>query len=335
MNQTMTTNRKIRGALSIPVLTGIILTVLCAVNGKAMIANKTGFNFFVLYTAIVMLTTMALSINLNSGRFDFSLGSIAVLASVLSCRITFALLHGGTGSAVLMLVLNIVIGAAIGLASGMIYVTLRIPPIITSLGVTLVLEGVTFTITEGKYVMNEVRNASMSAFAGNWIWSALLIAAVLAVMIWIFDHTEFGYNYAALKSNQKVAVNTGIDEVKNAVICYAICGGLMGIVGFLQAARSTSINGGALNFGSIAIMFTAFLPMFIGSYIGKYCNEKIGFLLAALCMSMLNSTFAAFSNEISASMQSIINAVLLVVFLIYLSNEDLLKRLLRSSAERG
>jgi ribose transport system permease protein len=183
--------------------------------------------------------------------------------------------------------------------------------------------------------MNEVRNASMSAFAGNWIWSALLIAAVLALMIWIFDHTEFGYNYAALKSNQKVAVNTGIDEVKNAVICYAICGGLMGIVGFLQAARSTSINGGALNFGSIAIMFTAFLPMFIGSYIGKYCNEKIGFLLAALCMSMLNSTFAAFSNEISASMQSIINAVLLVVFLIYLSNEDLLKRLLRSSAERG
>ena len=183
--------------------------------------------------------------------------------------------------------------------------------------------------------MNEVRNASMSAFAGNWIWSALLIAAVLAFMIWIFDHTEFGYNYAALKSNQKVAVNTGIDEVKNAVICYAICGGLMGIVGFLQAARSTSINGGALNFGSIAIMFTAFLPMFIGSYIGKYCNEKIGFLLAALCMSMLNSTFAAFSNEISASMQSIINAVLLVVFLIYLSNEDLLKRLLRPSAERG
>ena len=58
MNQTMTTNRKVRGALSIPVLTGIILTVLCAVNGKAMIANKTGFNFFVLYTAIVMLTTM-------------------------------------------------------------------------------------------------------------------------------------------------------------------------------------------------------------------------------------------------------------------------------------
>ena len=98
----------------------------------------------------------------------------------------------------------------------------------------------------------------------------------------------------------------------------------MGIVGFLNATRSTTINGGQLNFSSISIMFTAFLPMFIGSYISRLTNEKIGFLLAALCMSMLNSTFAVFSNEVNASMQAIINAVLLVVFLIYLSNEHLL-----------
>jgi ribose transport system permease protein len=46
-------------------------------------------------------------------------------------------------------------------------------------------------------------------------------------------------------------------------------------------------------------------------------------------MSMLNSTFAAFSNEVSASAQSIINAVLLVLFLIWLSNERRLKQILR------
>ena len=102
----------------------------------------------------------------------------------------------------------------------------------------------------------------------------------------------------------------------------------MGIVGFLNMSRSSNINGGSLSFGSIGIMFTAFLPMFIGGYIGRFSNEKLGFLLAAVCMSMLNSTFAVFSNQISASTQSIINAVLLVVFLIYLNNEGLLKKLL-------
>lgn len=151
--------------------------------------------------------------------------------------------------------------------------------------------------------------------------------SVLLISIAIFDYTKFGYDYNALKNGQKVAVNTGIKEIPNAIGCYVICGGLMGIVGFLNAARNTTINGGQLNFGSISIMFTAFLPMFIGSYISRFTNEKIGFFLAALCMSMLNSTFAVFSNEVNASMQAIINAVLLVVFLIYLSNEQLLVKI--------
>ena len=292
-----------------------------------MLPNRISFNFFVLYAAVIMITTFALSINLNSGRFDFSLGSMAVLSSVLASKLTYSLLSGGAGSAISILLLSIVFGALLGLISGLIYVALRIPPIITSLGVTLIYEGITFTVTGGKYVMDEVRSSSMSAFSGNWYYSAILILLVLAFITFLFDHTKFGYNYKALQSGQKVAVNTGIREVPNALWCYLICGALMGIVGFLSAARSSSINGGSLNFGSISIMFTAFLPMFIGGYIGRFSNDKLGYLMAALCMSMLNSTFAVFANSVNASTQSIINAVLLVVFLIYLNNEGLLLKI--------
>jgi ribose transport system permease protein len=325
----MKVSRRIIGTLAIPCIAAAVLLIICAIGGKSMIANATSFNYFVQYIAIVMITTMALSVNLGSGRFDFSLGSMAVLSSILAAKVTSAILNGGTGSAVMMLVLGIVFGAVLGLASGALYVTLKIPPIITSLGVTLIYEGIAFTVTSGKYVMDEVRNPSMTAFAGNWYFHAVIIAVVLALMIFLFDHTRFGYDCKALQSGQKVAVNTGIREIPNALWCYVICGALMGIVGFLSAARSSNINGGALNFGSIGIMFTAFLPMFIGGYIGRFSNDKLGYFLAAVCMSMLNSTFAAFSNEVSASMQSIINAVLLVVFLIYLNNEGLLKKLFK------
>ena len=325
----MKLSRRVIGTLAIPCIVAAVLLILCAIGGRSMIANRTSFNYFVQYTAIVMITTMALSVNLNSGRFDFSLGSMAVLSSVLAAKTTVLITKGGAGSAVVMLALGILFGAVLGLASGALYVSLKIPPIIISLGVTLIFEGITFTVTSGKYVMDEVRNPSMTAFAGNWYYPAILIAATLALMIFLFDHTRFGYEYKALQSGQKVAVNTGIREIPNALFCYVICGALMGVVGFLSAARSSNINGGSLNFGSIGIMFTAFLPMFIGGYIGRFSNDKFGYLLAALCMSMLNSTFAAFSNEISASMQSIINAVLLVLFLIYLNNEGLLKKLFK------
>lgn len=317
------------GTLAIPAIFLIVLGALCIFNGREMISNATSFNNFVIYTAIVMITTIALSINLNSGRFDFSLGSMALLSSVLSAQLSYAILGGGSGSAILMLALNIVFGALIGLISGALYVTLRLPPIITSLGVTLIFEGVIYTLTSGKYVMKEVQNASMAAFTGSWIYPLIIIVVVLALVILVFDHTKFGYNYNALRNGQKVAVNTGIKEIPNALACYTICGALMGIVGFLNTIRNSNINGGQLNFASIGIMFTAFLPMFIGGYIAKYSNDKLGYLLAALCMSMLNSTFAVFSNEISASMQSIVNAVLLVLFLIYLNNQGLLKRIFK------
>lgn len=317
------------GAIAIPLLVAILLQGLCIIKGRTMIANMTSFDNFVVYIAIVMITTIALSINLNSGRFDFSLGSMATLSSVLGAKITYSVLDGGNYSALMMFVLTLLIGMLLGLISGILYVVLHLPPIITSLGVTLIYEGILFTITEGRYVMKEVQNKSMTAFTGNWIYAAIIIVAVLLISIAIFDYTKFGYDYNALKNGQKVAVNTGIKEIPNAIGCYVICGGLMGIVGFLNAARNTTINGGQLNFGSISIMFTAFLPMFIGSYISRFTNEKIGFFLAALCMSMLNSTFAVFSNEVNASMQAIINAVLLVVFLIYLSNEQLLVKILQ------
>ncbi|MCM1064486.1 MAG: sugar ABC transporter permease [Eubacterium sp.] len=323
----MNASKRITGTLAIPVIAAILLEAVCLGNGQHIISNMRSFNNFVVYTAIVMVTTMALSINLNSGRFDFSLGAMAALSAVAGAKVSYALLGGGAGSAGLMLFVTVVAGAILGLISGALYVSLKIPPIITSLGVTLIYEGILYTVTGGKYVMAEVQNPSMSGFVGTWVYAAVIIAAVLAFMIIVFDYTKFGYDYNALKNGQKVAVNTGIREIRNAIGCYVISGALMGIVGFLNAARNTNINGGQLNFGSISIMFTAFLPMFIGSYISRFSNEKLGFLLAAVCMSLLNSTFAALSNVVTASMQSIINAVLLVVFLIYLNNEKLLVRI--------
>lgn len=323
----MSTSKRIVGIFAIPVIAFAILEALCLGHGQQIITNSKSFDNFIVYTAIVMITTIALSINLNSGRFDFSLGAMAALSAVIGAKLSYAILGGGAGSAIVMFVITVIAGALLGLLSGVLYVVLRIPPIITSLGVTLIYEGLLYTITSGKYVMSEVQNPSMSSFVGTWVYAAIIIVVVLALIILIFDHTKFGFDYNALKNGQKVAVNTGIREIPNAIGCYVICGGLMGIVGFLNAARNTNINGGQLNFGSIAIMFTAFLPMFIGSYIGRFCNEKIGFLMAAVVMSLLNSTFAVFSNEVSASMQSIINAVLLVVFLIYLNNEGLLVRI--------
>ena len=306
--------KRIIGTLAIPGIAFVIALLVCSNQGVILFETQGNWILFLRATASVMLTTFALSLNLNSGRFDFSIGSIALVSSVVSATIC---INAGLPTAA-MLLISIVAGGILGLFSGIVYVLIKLPPIIVSLGVALFYEGLAFAITNG-YGVSFVANQELTSFTNspwNYVW---VIIGALVIYIFIFDHTRFGYEYRALVSGQKVAVNTGINEIKNAVGCYAISGALMGVVGFLSATNSGTVQM-ALNFGSIGTMFTAFLPMFIGGFIGRFCNEKIGYLLGAVTTALMSLTYARLL--VDSSVQQIITAVVLVLFLIYLNNEN-------------
>lgn len=297
----------------IPAATFLIVFVLCSAQGVKLFETEGNWILFFRAASSVMLVTFALSLNLNSGRFDFSIGSVALLSSVISASICTT---AGLPTPV-MLIISILAGAVFGMISGAVYVIVKLPPIIVSLGIALFYEGLAFSITKG-YGVSFVANKELTSFPSVFNY-LLIIAAGLAVFIFIFDYTQFGYDYKALLSGQKVAVNTGIKEVPNAIGCYTIAGALMGVVGFISATNTGTIQM-ALNFGSIGTMFTAFLPMFIGGFIGRFCNEKIGYLLGAVTTAFISLMYARLN--VDSSIQQIVTALILVGFLIYLNNEN-------------
>lgn len=306
--------KRIIGTVTIPGIAVLAALLVCHMKGVILFETEGSFILFLRATASVMLTTFALSLNLNSGRFDFSIGSVALLSSVISATIC---IHTGMPTAV-MLLLSILSGGVLGMLSGLLYVRIKLPSIIVSLGVALFYEGLAFAITGG-YGVSFVANEELTGFSRS-PWNYMVVIFVtLIIFVFVMDYTEFGYEYKALVSGQKVAVHTGIREVKNAVGCYTIAGAFMGIVGFLSATNSGTIQM-ALNFGSIGTMFTAFLPMFIGGFIGRFCNEKAGYLLGAATTAIMSLTYARLM--VDSSVQQIITALVLVVFLIYLNNEN-------------
>lgn len=309
---------RILGIGTIPIVTLAITLTLCSAHGVALFANEGNWVAFFRSVASVMLTTFALSINLNSGRFDFSIGSVSLLSSVIASQICISM---GMGT-VWMLLISLITGLLLGTLSGLVYVLIKLPPIIVSLGIALFYEEIAFAVTDG-YGVSFVANLELTKFPTVFNYSMVILAG-LVIMILLFDCTKFGYNYKALMSGQKVAVNTGINEVKNAVGCYAVTGGLMGVVGFISATNTGNIQM-ALNFGSIGVMFTAFLPMFIGGFIGRFCKERIGYVLGAVTTGLLSLMYARLN--VDASIQQITTALVLVGFLIYLNNEGKLKRI--------
>ena len=316
----MTKGKRLAGTIIIPVLVLIITNVICMSRGVTMFENSLNWLTFARAVANVSLVTFALSINLNSGRFDFSVGSIALLSSVFSA--TLAVNH--ELSPVVMLALSLLFGMLLGLASGLVYVTVKLPPMIVSLAVALFYEGMAYHFTKGHGV-SFINNRELLDFASipNYL---IIIAVALIFMIIVFDHTTFGYEYKALQSGQKVSVNIGINEKKNAVICYAIAGLLMGAQGFVSSTTTGSIQM-ALNFGSIGPMFMAFLPMFIGGYIGRFSNDKLGYLLGAVSTSLISLLYVRL--DVNSSAQQVVSALLLVGFLIFLNNENRIKNLFR------
>lgn len=324
MNSKKSLVTKIFGIGTIPIATLIIMAILCESNGVALFETTGNWIAFFRSAASVMLTTFALSINLNSGRFDFSLGSVSLVASIVSSMICIQM---GL-STPHMLAISLVMGIILGIISGVVYVLIKLPPIIVSLGISLFYEGLAFSITDG-YGVSFVSNAELTSFPNVRNYMIVMIVA-LAIIIWLFDYTRFGYEYKSLLSGQKVSVNTGIKEVPNAIACYAICGGLMGVVGFMSATNTGTIQM-ALNFGSIGVMFTAFLPMFIGGFIGRYCNEKIGYVLGAISTALISLMYARL--DVDASVQQIITALSLVGFLIFLNNQGKLISLFQRKKE--
>ncbi len=316
----MNIGKKTAGTLALPVLVLAACMMISMMQGVTLFDSSLSWITFVRAAANVVLVTYALSINLNSGRFDFSIGSVALLSSLISSMIVT---KTGMGAG-WMLALSVLIGGLLGLLSGIIYVTVKLPPIIVSLAVALFYEGMAFTLTGG-HGISFAGNASLMGF-GTVTNYLLIAAAAFLFMIVVFDHTKFGYEYKALQSGQKVAVNTGIREVPNALICYAIAGCLMGAQGFVSATNNGAITM-ALNFGSISPMFMAFLPMFIGGFIGRFSNEKLGCLLGAVCSALISLVYVRLN--VSSSSQQIISALLMVSFLIYLNNEGKLKALFR------
>lgn len=308
----MNIGKRVLGTFAIPVMTLLVVLLISAANGIDLFASEGNWITFFRAIANVTLITFALSLNLNSGRFDFSIGSVALLGSVISSMLCIKF---GWGAPV-MLFLSLLVGLFFGFLSGLVYVIVKLPPIIVSLAMALLYEGLAFAITGG-YGVSFVNNTELVGFpsVGNYL---LITIAAVVVMVVIFDHTEFGFNYKALLSGQKVSVNTGIREIGNTLGCYAIAGALMGVQGFIASTNTGTIQM-ALNFGSIGTMFAAFLPMFIGGYIGRFTNDKIGYLLGAVSMAIVSLAYVRLNLD--SSVQQIISALLLVGFLIYLNNE--------------
>ncbi len=297
--------------ISAPVLVYLFFFALTSLTGHPGFGVGSDFRTILLNMVYSGLISLAVSYNLTSGRFDFSVGSVLILSVIAGC----SLAKKWDSSAFVMLLLVLGFGLVCGLISGLVYISLRLPPMVTSLGVAMVFEAIAFKL-------NDSNGIRLTGKFNMLIWAQppyhlLLLAGVLLILIYLLNFTVFGYNCRSLQFGQKNAVDVGINEKFNAVLCYILAGGLMGCAGAVYISQYGYIAP-QTGLSSISFIMSAFLPMFIGGTLAKYSDRNIGVIMGAFVQACISSGLVKMG--VSSSLKSVIDGIIVLLFLVYVSN---------------
>ncbi|MGB4657704.1 MAG: hypothetical protein WBI07_00820, partial [Mobilitalea sp.] len=297
------TTKNLVMTLAMPVIVYVFFKIICTMNGAMGFGVDSDLNNIILNTIYTGMIALAVSYNLTSGRFDFSVGSVLILSIIVGASVAKAFDVGPMG----MLAVTVLVGALLGTISGLVYVWLRLPPMIVSLGVAMVYEAIAYRFNDGTGV-KLIGRRDLLIYAKQ-PYNIIILAVVLAVLIFILNYTKFGYNTNSLRSGQQITVNVGVNEKVNAVKCYMIAGILLGIAGVIYISQYGSIAP-STGLSSSSFIMGAFLPIFIGGAIGKYSDRNVGVIIGAFVQATITAGFAKLG--LSSSLQLVLNGVIVM-----------------------
>jgi ribose transport system permease protein len=251
------------------VLITIAVAIFFSVTDPASVAFPTINNFNVVLgnNAVVLLLALAALFPLVSGFFDFSLGSTAVLSSVLCAG-----LQTKSGlPLVVAMVIPLVVAGVIGLVNGLFVTTFKMSPFVTTLGMATLLSGITIWYCNGTTFVLDGDSSLISFGSSRWfdLPAVFFVVLIVAAVIWyFFRHTPYGRSLYAIGSNATSARLVGVPVDRNVWTAFIVSALIAGVAGILQLGRqgsATAVDGGSLLFPALAAVFlgaTAITPGF-------------------------------------------------------------------------
>lgn len=199
-------------------------------------AYLTGEGFVGLAQRMVALGIVALgqTLTILVGSIDLSVANLISVSAVLASFI----MKGEPAMIAPAVLAVLALSAAVGLVNGLIIARLDVNPLIATLGVGLILQGLlsaSFSNFAGSVP------AAFQAFAygriGPLPWSVLLLV-VLAFVIWlVLTRTRFGAHLYATGGNRDGARLAGIRTERVMIGAHVLCSLMAGLTGLYLASR--------------------------------------------------------------------------------------------------
>lgn len=257
------------------------------------------------------LISYAMCCNMMCGRIDLSAGAVVMLAAMLGAKATYLYGIGLLPFAIIV----VVSGLFFGIISGIMYMFLKVPAIVTALGVCMIYETLS-NIASISWVT--AINGDITTL-GRFPYCFIIFTIMFIAFYFIFNYTKFGYNVRACASSQQIAKNAGVNTAKTAFICYVVSAIFLGVASLLKISIQGSIDT-PMYMSSTNIIFNCMLGIYVGLALEQYCNLLFGVFIGNFIMNML--TTGLLSLGLSASLQDTASGIFLLIIMIFTYNNQ-------------
>ena len=265
-------------------------------------------------TSVNGVLAVAATAVILTGGIDLSIGTLMTFCAVVAGVV---LTWGGLPLP-LGLLAAIGAGALVGLASGTFVARMKIPPFIATLGMMLVLKGLSLIITGAKPIYFNDTPGYTEISQGSLIGlvipalpvpnGVLVLFLVAIAMAFVLSRTVLGRYTYALGSNEEAVRLSGVNTNAWKMAVYALAGGICGIAGILISSRLNSAQP-ALGLGYELDAIAA--VVIGGTSLAGGRGTVLGTLIGALIMSVLTNGLRILS--VAPEWQTVVTGAIIIL----------------------
>lgn len=269
------------------VATTVLIVLLFGILEPSVFLSASNLQFLALSTPELALLSLAIALTMLTGGIDLSVVAVANLAGITGALVMTGH-EGSVGRVSAGCLVALMTAGLCGLINGWVVSTLRVTPILATLGSSQLFAGIGLGISGGTVVKG--LPAAFSAFATTTVAGVPLIFIVMLMIAGLTAclaaRTRAGFRMRLLGANPSAARLSGFRNGRVLVLTYVCSSLIAGVAGVIISSRA---SGADSDYGNSYVLLGIVVAVLAGVRPEGGYLTVAGVVIAALAMQMLST----------------------------------------------
>ena len=242
------------------------------------------------------LLSMAMMVTMLTGGINLSIIATANMTGIVTAMILTSTIDpaapppGAFWLVILAIAAGLATALVIGLINGVLIAGLNVSPILATLGMMTLIDGLTIVITKGYVISglpNEVRFIGNGTIAGIPFCTIIFALCAFALAV-ILNRTPLGFNIYMLGSNPTASYFSGVNNRAVLYKTYLLSSLYAGIAALIMISRFNSAKSG---YGESYLLVTVLASVLGGTSASGGFGRVAGIVMALIILQIVSSGF--------------------------------------------